>query len=130
MDYFISFLNDLATDLFYDITNAYGEQLFQRGACYEFAKIIKHYIPEATIYMSKDHYHCAVKIDDTLYDSKGVITNPQDFYEADEEDYDHMENTFGLELKYLNIAETIIEEMKECNIESIIKKKLDEQKLI
>lgn len=118
----IELINSLATELFYDKTYIDGKELFQRGCCYELFLIINKIIPEAELLICKNKNHVAIKYEDTLYDSKGIIQNQNDYKTPTRYDYYFIEENFGLSYKHLHIKENIINEIETINIKDILEK--------
>ncbi len=108
---FIVFINDLATDLFYDQLMCDGEVMFQCGACYEFVKIIKKYFDIQNILVNKEYNHCAFEYNGNYYDSKGIIDNRENFSIATEIDMLYIIERFGGNLSGYHIYENMINEL-------------------
>lgn len=66
---FITFTIDLFNDEFgsyIDYVDSF--YYFSHGGCYELAKIIKHYFPDAQFVMKNDGKHCGVLYEGKIYD--------------------------------------------------------------
>ena len=66
---FIAFTIDLFNDEFssyIDYVDSF--YYFSHGGCYELAKIIKHYFPDAQFVMKNDGKHCGVLYEGKIYD--------------------------------------------------------------
>lgn len=50
---------------------------FSHGGCYELAKIIKHYFPDAQFVMKNDYNHCGVLYEGKIYDVFDGLTKEQ-----------------------------------------------------
>lgn len=50
---------------------------FSHGGCYELAKIIKHYFPDAQFVMKNDCNHCGVLYEGKIYDVFDGLTKEQ-----------------------------------------------------
>lgn len=50
---------------------------FSHGGCYELAKIIKHYFPNAQFVMKNDYNHCGVLYEGKIYDVFDGLTKEQ-----------------------------------------------------
>ena len=66
---FITFTIDLFNDEFSSYID-YVDSFFyfSHGGCYELAKIIKHYFPDAKYVMRNDYMHCGVLYEGKIYD--------------------------------------------------------------
>ena len=123
MEKLIEFINDLTDDLFYEKVFVSAKDIYTCGGCYEFAKIIKHFIPDSIIYISNpdEINHCAIYYNNELYDATGNITYDIDkFHEADKLDFVYMDDCFGGNITNLSISKTILYEMKYINIDYIL----------
>ena len=66
---FITFTIDLFNDEFGSyIDYVDSVYYFSHGGCYELAKIIKHYFPDAQFVMKNDGKHCGVLYEGKIYD--------------------------------------------------------------
>lgn len=124
MEMLINFINDLATDLYYERLYVDGKFLFLNGGCLNLVKIIQTYVPYPTtqIYLKNDLEHCAIKYKNELYDATGKIIDYENYKLATPEDLLYMEDRFGNHLEYLHIYETIINELSMINISHIMDK--------
>lgn len=129
IEQFIDFIIDLADEDLYEKLSGMATWYFMNGGCYEFAKILKEYLPDAKFVINKDLDHCAVLYKGQIYDSNGKVLKPEEFNIATEEDIDYMEDRFGIkEAENINgkkISDILIDLIKECNI--IDKLKLDQK---
>lgn len=119
----ICFINDLTDELF----SQYIEYLpsrwyYTNSGCYEFAKIIKHFIPEAMLMMNHSEDHVALMIGNGIYDSTATEETPtlnENLYRsATQEDINRMEDFFGIEeVKFEGKApsDALIQEMHDCS---------------
>lgn len=69
----ISKFIEFTIDLFNDEFSSYIDYVdsfyyFSHGGCYELAKIIKHYFPDAQFVMKNDGKHCGVLYEGKIYD--------------------------------------------------------------
>ena len=112
MEYFINFVIDLANEELYEYLDGDAKSYFLQGGCFEFAKIIKSYIKSSQIVINKDYDHCGILHEGNIYDATGKVKD--------------MENRFGIpEKQYIKgkrISDYLIEEIKQCNIESLIER--------
>lgn len=108
---FINFINDLATEIYYEQLMCDGKTLFQCGACYEFVKIIKNFFEIDNILIDNDYCHCAIEYNGNYYDSLGIIRDKENFSVATEEDMLYIEERFGVHFIRYKIYETIMNEM-------------------
>lgn len=119
MTEFITFINELVDDEFYQaIEPLKAEDYFASGGCYEFAKILKAFLPESKIMVRKDHKHLAVFYKGNLYDAKGVCQK-EDFQDITEEDEIRFADSllYGIpEIKFerKEVAVAVTTEMKNC----------------
>ena len=70
--------------MYSDIFNTSGEEMLKNGGCYEFVKIMQNKFVGSKMYLRFDSNHCAVLIDDILYDVEGVVKNKEDYHEANQ----------------------------------------------
>lgn len=122
MNKLIEFINDLATDLFYEKTLLFGKDLFQRGACYELFLIIQSIEKDIKLYIHKKHNHVTFEYKGELYDSTGQIQNKDDYRLPTNDDINFINEYFGEAYKFLKIKETMIKELEIINIKEIRKK--------
>lgn len=124
MERFINFVVDLTNDELYELVEGNAEIYFLQGGCFEFAKILKAYIKNLQIVISKNLDHCGVLYDGNIYDASGKVENKNIFNKASQTDLKYMEERFGIpEKQYIRgkrISDYIIDEIKECNIDHII----------
>lgn len=101
---FIAYINGYIDDDYREYVDFVpSTYYFTNGGCYEFAKIIKHFIPSAIIYHSnhnseKYKNHIIVKIGNFYYDSKGLIKNEiaeSEFYEVNDAELDIISDFIG-----------------------------------
>lgn len=76
--------------------------------CYEFVKIMQNKFVGSKMYLRFDSNHCAVLIDDILYDVEGVVKNKEDYHEANQKEIDYMEVNAGRDYKVLHISENFL----------------------
>ena len=75
---FITFTIDLFNDEFGSyIDYVDSVYYFSNGGCYELAKIIKHYFPDAKFVMKNDYRHCGVLYEGKIYDVFDGLTKEQ-----------------------------------------------------
>lgn len=127
MEFLIGFINDLATDLFYDKVYINGEDLFKSGGCYEFYKIIRHYVPSIELVIHKSIDHVAFLYNGDIYDASGKVDSSL-YRKLTKEDVDYISEYFGNGVSNLHLSETILSEIKLCNIEDTIYQKLELEK--
>lgn len=122
MEDLIIFINDLATDLFYEKTFLLGKDLFQRGACYELFLIINSLEKDTTLYIHKYHNHVAIKHKNKLYDSTGEIENKEEYRPVTKDDMIYIDEYFGESYRHLNIKDKMLKELDKINIKEVIKR--------
>lgn len=126
MEYFINFVIDLANEELYEYLDGDAKSYFLQGGCFEFAKIIKGYIKSSQIVINKDYEHCGILHEGNIYDATGKVKERNQFLKANQKDIEYMENRFGIpEKQYIKgkrISDYLIEEIKQCNIESLIER--------
>ena len=117
---FIEFIVDLANDELYEKLNCDAKTYFTNGGCFEFAQVVKKYIPMSQIMINKENDHCAIAYRGNIYDATGIVRNKMDYSIARIDDIKYMEDRFGIsELQYINnvtISDYLIDELKKCNI--------------
>ena len=118
----IILINSLATELFFDKTYLDGEDLFQRGCCYELYLIINSILPETELLIHRDKDHVVIKYKNKIYDSKGLVTDIDDYGEINDLDNIYIEEFYGLHYRHLHVAENIINELYTINIEDLLNK--------
>ena len=75
---FITFTIDLFNDEFSSyIDYVDSVYYFSNGGCYELAKIIKHYFPDAKFVMKNDYRHCGILYEGKIYDVFDGLTKEQ-----------------------------------------------------
>ena len=117
---------DLKSDYFYYSRFEQIQSFYTYGGCYEFVKIVKHFLPNIKIFVNKGRKieHCIFSYNDILYDANGEIKNIEDYRIATKEDIEYMERNFGKdEVRYINgipFVEAMIEILNSCNLESTI----------
>ena len=131
MEELINFIIDLANDELYDFLDGNSRLYFLQGGCYEFAKILKELVNNSQIMIDEANGHCGVLYFGNIYDASGKVNGKYKFVRAKEEDINYMEDRFGIPekiyIKGKRISEYIIDEMKECNIDYIMKR-FDEER--
>lgn len=129
---FISYINGYLDDDYREYIDFVGaEYYFTHSGCYEFAQIIKHFIPSAILYRSnpksseyKDKDHVIVKINESYYDAIGEIPKEialSHFYEVDEEEETILTDSLGtteVDIEGITIADLIIKETELMILES------------
>ena len=68
---------------------------FNSGYCYEFYLILNHYFNNGKLVMTKDNMHCAIMIDDVIYDSSGIRYDNYNFREEKACDLEMIYKYFG-----------------------------------
>ena len=120
MNKLIEFINDLATDLFYEKTLLFGKDLFQRGACYELFLIINHLIKDTELYIHKTKNHVVIKYGKELYDSTGKINNKNEYRQVEKDDLKYINEYFGEGYRYLKIKDTLLNELDKIDISFLL----------
>ncbi len=132
---FITFIKELVDDEFYQaIEPVSAEVYFAGGGCYEFAKILKTFLPGSKVMITKDYNHCGVYYKGKVYDAKGVCEK-EDFQDLTEEDKLKLDDPwrYGIpEVKFegKEVATAVSEEIKLCRIEALLERiaSLEEEK--
>ena len=126
---FVEFIVDLANDELYERLDGNAKNYFLHGGCYQFAKIVKEYIPKSQIVINNESEHCGIYYDGNIYDANGIIKDKSKFHIAKCDDIRYMEEKFGIpEKENINgkkISDVLKEELKQCNI--LNKLELDEE---
>lgn len=127
---FISYINGYLDDDYREYIDFVGaEYYFTHGGCYEFAQIIKHFIPSAILYRnnpksSKYENHIIVKINESYYDVTGEIPKEialSHFDEVVEEEETILTDSLGtteVDIEGIKIADLIIRETELMILES------------
>lgn len=127
---FINYINGYLDDDYREYIDFVGaEYYFTHGGCYEFAKIIKHFIPTTIFYRSnpgssKYKDHIIVKIGNYFYDAEGEISKEtvlSDFYVVSDEEEKSLADYIGnfeINVEYEQIDELIIKETETVIAES------------
>lgn len=127
---FINYINGYLDDDYREYIDFVGaEYYFTHSGCYEFAQIIKHFIPSTILYRSnpkssKYKDHIIVKINESYYDAKGEIPKEvalSHFYEVDEEEETILTDFLGtteVDIEDIKIADLIIKETELMILES------------
>lgn len=119
---FINYINGYLDDDYREYIDFLGaEYYFTHGGCYEFAKIIKHFIPSSILYRSnpksseyKDHI--IVKINESYYDAEGEVPKEfatSHFYQISDEEERRLTDLIGeieVDVEGIKIDELIIKE--------------------
>lgn len=129
MEQLIDFIIDLANEELYDYLDGNSKCFFMSGGCYEFVKVIIKYVNECKIVINKKRDHCGVLYMNKVYDATGIVSDSSKFEIAKQADKDYMEERFGIPEKlYVGVGENrkrisqfLIEEIKNCNIDYILK---------
>ena len=79
MQKFIDFIIDLANDECEQLVDYNAQYYFRHGGCYEFAKIINHFVKKSQIIINNQGDHLGILFDGRMYDSYGEITHTDDF---------------------------------------------------
>lgn len=86
---------------------------FNNGYCYEFYMLLKHYFYDGKLVMTKDNTHCAILIDNVIYDTSGIRLDTYNFREEKSCDLEMIYKYFGFfnstfrEEMYKNIAKKV-----------------------
>lgn len=119
---FINYINGYLDDDYREYIDFVGaEYYFTHGGCYEFAKIIKHFIPATIICQSnpkssKYKNHIIIKINESYYDATGEIPKEialAHFYEVNDEEETILTDYLGtneVDIEDMEIADLIIKE--------------------
>lgn len=122
IEQFINYINGYLDDDYREYIDFVGaEYYFTHGGCYEFAKIIKHFIPTTIFYRSnpsssKYKDHIIVKIGNYFYDAECEISKEtvlSDFYVVSDEEEKSLADYIGnfeVNVEYEQIDELIIKE--------------------
>ena len=68
---------------------------FNNGYCYEFYMLLKHYYYDGRLVMTKDNTHCAILIDNVIYDASGIRYDKYNFREEKSCDLEMIYKYFG-----------------------------------
>lgn len=127
---FISYINGYLDDDYREYIDFVGaEYYFTHGGCYEFAQIIKHFIPSAILYRnnpksSEYKNHIIVKINESYYDATGEISKEialSHFYAISNEEEAMLTDSLGtteVDIEDIKIADLIIKETELMILES------------
>lgn len=74
-------------------TVKHGKYVLTHGGCFWFAKKVHEYIPSSDIVFNRCMQHCAVMIDNSVYDATGCISK-QYFKSASAKDIEYMQKHF------------------------------------
>lgn len=105
---YIERIKQITTDIYSDIFKMTGEDILKYGGCLEFIEIMQNMFINSKIYVRYDQSHCAILIDDLLYDVSGVIKDRENYHEASSKEINYIENEFGKYFKCLKISENVI----------------------
>lgn len=73
-----------------------ARDIFLCGQCYEFAKVLNHYITNSFIVINQNNDHCAVQFQGRIYDANGDVTDKFIGHIATEKDINCFENNFSI----------------------------------
>ena len=132
---FITFIKELVDDEFYQaLEPVKAEDYFWGKGCYEFAKILKAFLPGSKVMITKDYHHCGIFYKGNVYDAKGICKK-EDFQDLTEEDQLKLDDPwcYGIsEVKFegKEVATAVQEEIKQCRIDSLLERvaNLEEEK--
>lgn len=118
---FINFIIELVEEdiFFYDNPEMNAWYYFMHGGCYMLFKIINHYLPETKCMVKKTLDHCAIYYNGLLYDASFEQLDINEYYLANDIDFEYMEENFGPIENRLS-AEQYIEEIAKCNVKGIL----------
>ena len=68
---------------------------FTNAYCYEFYLILKHYFPKGELVMQKNNMHCAILIDNIIYDTTGAREDHCSFRMEKSCDLENIYKNFG-----------------------------------
>lgn len=130
MQEFIDFIIELTDEELYEYFDCVGSKYyFLHGGCYEFAKIIKHFVNKSTIVIDENSEHCGILYKENIYDASGLVEEKEKFKIANKDDIDYMEGRFGIpekqNIKGKRISKYIIDEIKKCNLNFLTETDLD-----
>ena len=92
----------LINDKLYNYFNCNIYDVFLNNYCLEYYNILKKLFPDSKMVLEKNNDHCAILIDDVVYDVTG-IRDKNDFIIADASDImfvNEFYNKFNINLKY------------------------------
>lgn len=117
---FITFLVDLSTDVYGEKLDGHDAKYFYlHGGCYYFACLLKYYYKDEIIMINKEYNHCAIKINNQIYDASGLVEDITNYNEATKQDIEYIKDNFGIrELANKNgksFNDIIIEELEDIS---------------
>ena len=123
MTEFIECILDSTTDLpGWEYANT--KLFYLSGGCYDLAKIIRTFVPEAQIVINGNSDHCAILYNGIVYDARGEI-DYTGFKIADENDIAYMENHFGIPekrmVKGIPFTQYVISILNNCDLSFLYK---------
>lgn len=68
-------------------TDKYIRDIYSYGGCYKFVVLLQYVFGRGVPYMNAEGNHCAVCIDEILYDIDGLIADTQGWHAFNEADY-------------------------------------------
>ena len=117
IEYFIETIIDIANEEVYESEFEDARDIFLHGQCYDFAKVLKHYITNSFIVINNNEDHCAVQFQGRIYDANGDVTDKFNGHIATEDDINYMENNFSIPEKSMKngkrISEWLIDAIRE-----------------
>lgn len=104
----IEIINQLTTDLYFDITKVEGKEYYLNGGCYELSCILKQIYPESNMYIRYDKSHIVTEINGHLYDANGYVTDINNYSVANNFDIQYIQEYSNNFFKHIEIAKNIL----------------------
>ena len=122
---FINFINDLVNDEFgFYLDYVDSRYYFEHGGCLEFAQVLQNFFPNGQIKIRKDLDHFAFSYNDILYDTTGIVTEKEDYFNISKEDIETYKEQYGRGIKFegQEVVSVLTEEIKKCRVDFLIDK--------
>lgn len=89
----INRINKLHNEEYYEITGDYAPLIFTQKHCYYYALLLQKFYPDGELVINKEKTHIAIKIDNFIYDSVGLLFGEEkNFSSITESDWLTIEN--------------------------------------
>ena len=106
---FIEAIIGIANEELFEGKYENAREIFLYGQCYEFAKVLKHYITNSLFVINNNEDHCAVQFQGRIYDANGDVTDKFIGHIATEKDINYFENNFSIPEKSMKDGKRISE---------------------
>lgn len=120
IDFIISVVND---EFDYKLDFIDSRYYFINGGCLMFARVLKHYLPEAQIVMNRKLDHIAILYYNEFYDATGKVENDS-FQEVTLEYLECYQKYYGrpeIEISKKFTDQIIIQELDSCSGEPVLR---------